>query len=283
MREGKASRTAMMVAYWRAVADLGITTIPRFSDPAARTLLSGRAYSFLIARAERLARDPDGKGARDLRRWVDGLVLRVAFIDALLTERRAPQVVIVGAGLDTRAWRLDALAGSRLFELDHPATQAYKRERAARLGEPLAEHVYAPIDFTRDDLGRVLAEAGHDPAVPSAWVWEGVTMYLDDAALRSTLRAIRRASAPESLLLAHYHEPRSKRVLARDLFFRWLGEPQIGERSRETMRREIEAAGFEVLEDAGLPEQASRAGAPPPPDTELRVSRIAVARPVQAG
>ena len=106
-------------------------------------------------------------------------------------------------------------------------------------------------------------------------------MYLDDAALRTTLRSIRRVSAPGSVLLAHYHEPFRKRGRLRELFFRVLGEPQIGERTRETMRREIEMAGFEVVEDAGLAEQASRVGAPPPADTELRVSRIAVARPTE--
>jgi methyltransferase (TIGR00027 family) len=282
MKADKASQTAMMVAYWRALADMGVTTIPNFSDPGARKLLSGRVFSWLLARADRMAADPSGKEALKIRRWVDGLVLRVAYIDAVLAETRAPQVVIVGAGLDTRAWRLPVLADARVFELDHPATQAYKRAHAGALGAPLGRHEYVAIDFTRDDLAHALRGAGHDAAQPTAWVWEGVTMYLDDTALRSTLAAIRARSASGSVLLANYHEPDPRRRFLRELFFRWLGEPQIGARSQSTMKSELERAGFAVVEDAGLPEQARRVGAPDPPGTELRVSRIAVARPKES-
>src|SRR5690242_15021905 len=147
MRKGTASRTAMMVAFWRTLADMGITTIPRFADPGARKLLSGPLARLMLARADRLAADPTGPGARRLRPWIDGIVLRVAFIDAVITAARAKQVVIVGAGLDTRAWRLETLRDAHVFELDHPATQSYKRAHAEALGAPLGRHTYVPIDF----------------------------------------------------------------------------------------------------------------------------------------
>jgi methyltransferase (TIGR00027 family) len=166
-----------------------------------------------------------------------------------------------------------------VFEVDHPATQAYKRERAALLGESLASVTFVPVDFTLDDLDAALDAAGHDPQQPTVWVWEGVTMYLDDAALRGTLGVVRQRSAPGSTLAAHYHEPepgRSQSWLRRALF-RWLGEPQIGIRTQQAMRSEIERAGLHVVEDAGLPEQAARVAATRIPNARMQISRVLVA------
>jgi methyltransferase (TIGR00027 family) len=259
----------MMVAFWRALADRGVTSIPKFSDPFAARLIAGRFWQRFLARAER-------RGEK-FKPWVDGLVLRVAFIDAVIAELKPRQVVILGAGLDTRAWRLETLRGVRLFEVDHPATQGYKRRHAPKLGAPIADLIYVTVDFVRDDLAARLKAAGFDAAVPTLWIWEGVIMYLDDAALRSTLRAIRTLSAPGSTLLAHYHEPNRRRGLLRSLIFRFLGEPQIGLRTQTTMKSEIERAGFSLREDAGLEEQAARVGTTSFADAPLKVSRIAVA------
>jgi methyltransferase (TIGR00027 family) len=281
VRGKAASRTAKAVALWRALGDMGVTTVPHFSDPVARRLLDGPFWAYLLRRAEALAVDPRSEAATGIRPWVDAILLRVAFLDAAVADARARQVVVLGAGLDTRAWRLDALRGVRVFEVDHPATQAYKREKAANLAPPLAELTFVPVDFTRDDLASALRSAGHDPAAPTVWVWEGVVMYLDDDALRGTLRAVRALSAPGSTLLAHYHEPDSTRSKTfRSLVFAWIGEPQIGLRSREVMRDEVTRAGFQVVEDAGLPEQAARVGADAATasGTRLKVSRILVAR-----
>ena len=279
MRYGQASRTAMVVAYWRSLADLGITSVPNFSDPQARRLLATPGWRFMNGRAAALARKPESPLALGIRPWVDGVVLRVAFIDAVIAERGIRQLVILGAGLDTRAWRLPALRGGRVFEVDHPATQAYKRAHVAALGPALAQVEFVAVDFARDDLARALAAAGHDPSVPTLWVWEGVIMYLDDAALRGTLAVIRELSAAGSTLLAHYHEPEQTAyvAVARRLMFSWLGEPQVGVRKRQTLRDELVRAGFQVIEDAGLSEQAARVGAQLPLNPKLQVSRIMVA------
>ena len=269
-----------MVAFWRDLGDQGITSVPNFSDPAARELLSGPFWRFMLSRGDLLAKSPQGKTASGMRPWVDGLVMRVAFIDSEIAAARARQVVILGAGLDTRAWRLDALREARVFEVDHPATQAYKRAHADKLGPPRADLRYVPVDFTRDSLARSLIGAGYDVNAPAVWVWEGVIMYLDDAALRGTLTAIRTLSAPGSRLIAHYHvpEPKPTAAVVRKLLFSWLGEPQIGLRTRARMREEIERAGFELIEDAGVREQALRVGGSPPSDPRVEVSRILVAK-----
>lgn len=96
------------------------------------------------------------------------------------------QVVILGAGLDTRAARL-ATPGVRFFEVDHPATQADKRERLAKLaGYPIEAATFASCDFEREDFLDRLASAGHRAGEPSIFVWEGVVYYLTEAAVRAT-------------------------------------------------------------------------------------------------
>lgn len=279
MRAGQPSRTAMMVALWRSLADAGVTSVPGFRDPGAAKLLGGRLWPFLQRQLLKACLDPRQPTRARLEPWVDGLILRVAFIDAVLAEVAPRQVVILGAGLDTRAWRLPALRGVPVFEVDHPATQGYKRAHAGVLGAPLADLRYVAVDFTRDDLGRRLREAGHDGALPTLWIWEGVTMYLGDAALRSTLAVVRAGSAPGSRLLVHYHEgePRLRARNLRKLMFSLFGEPQIGLRSRQVMRAELTGAGFTLLEDAGLDEQAARVGAAVRAERRLEVSRIMVA------
>lgn len=275
----------MIVAYWRTLGDLGLSSVPSFSDPFARQLLAGWKWDLFLRAADASARRPDAKRkSLRARQYLDAIMLRVAFIDALSESARPPQVVILGAGLDTRAYRLGALRGARIFEVDHPATQVYKRKHAARLA-PLAELTYVPVDFTRDSLETALTHAGYETDKPTLWIWEGVVMYLDDAALRGTLGAIRRLSAPDSTLLLHYHEPdpqESARGIraVRQIALKWLGEPQIGLRTPDTIRTELEHAGFTELEDADVCAQASRVGAPVPDGAPPGVrSRIAVATP----
>jgi methyltransferase (TIGR00027 family) len=276
MRAGKPSTTAQAVAFWRALGDLGITHIPNFSDPWARHFVTAPLLRLLLWRIQR-AKNPN---VRDkIADAIDGMLLRVVFIDDAMTRVGARQVVNLGAGFDTRAWRLPALQGASLFEVDHPATQSYKRERARELPPPMAAVSYVPVDFTREDLAPALAAAGHDRKQPTLWLWEGVVMYLDDVALRSTLTAVRRLSAPSSTLIAHYHEPQNDSALTEQIVRRVLlrvwNEPQIGLRSCSVMHAEVTSAGFDVDEDAGIPEQALRAGLASPPLE--RPSRVIVA------
>jgi methyltransferase (TIGR00027 family) len=276
----------MMVALWRAYGDFGLTSVPNFSDASARKLLDGRTWQLLLRQGEALRHKPEPWKA-GMRPYLDLIILRVAFIDAIVAQVRAPQVVILGAGLDTRAWRLEALRDAHVFEVDYPSTQRYKRERAPRLGAPLAQLTFVPVDFGQGAgassptaLERSLAEAGHDASSPTLWIWEGVIMYLDDSALRSTLGAIHRRSAPGSRLVAHYHEPHVERgaLRLRKLLFSWIGEPQIGLRSSATMLAELTRAGFQVDEDADLDAQAQRVGGSKPIHPRGLISRIAVAR-----
>ncbi len=127
MKAGRASQTASMVAFMRALADAGITTVPGFRDPTARHLLAPfwsalfRLAQRRLEKASPQARPPRlalGRCAGDPH---------VAIIDAYLREalaRGIRQVVILGAGLDGRAYRIPELAQATVFEVDHPDTQA---------------------------------------------------------------------------------------------------------------------------------------------------------------
>ncbi|HEX4459938.1 MAG TPA: class I SAM-dependent methyltransferase [Polyangia bacterium] len=271
-----------MVALWRALAEEGVTSVRDFRDPFAARLLDGRFAIALRYMRAWVARRGEPARAR-MAANIDTIPIRVAAIDAALVAAIAAgckQVVILGAGLDTRAWRLPAVTGLPLFEVDHPATQAEKRERSRALPPPLARIAWTAVDFQQQSLAARLADVGHAAETPTAWVWEGVVMYLADDAVRSTLTAVRARSAPGSVLILHYHEPSlgtSARAL-RGMVMRAIGEPQIGVRSRATMRALVEDAGFVVQEDLDTAAQAERVHARAPDNDLARVSRILIAR-----
>lgn len=135
------------------------------------------------------------------------LVTRTVVIDDAVRAARNSQLVVLGAGLDARAWRMTELSDVAVFEVDHPASQQDKRERADGL-EPVAKSLtYVPVDFGRDALGAALAGAGHDSAVATTWVWEGVLPYLTQPEVDSTLAVVAGRSAPGSRLIATYPVP----------------------------------------------------------------------------
>src|SRR5690606_25810776 len=141
---------------------------------------------------------------------VDLMRARTVAIDEAIEDgvsRGSVQLVVLGAGLCARAWRMRSLADTIVFEVDHPATQSYKRARVDAL-EPKAREVrFVGVDFERDDLGAALEKAGHDASARTTWVWEGVTPYLTPAAIASTLDAVRARSAEGSTLVMTYGTP----------------------------------------------------------------------------
>jgi methyltransferase (TIGR00027 family) len=120
------------------------------------------------------------------------------------------QYAILGAGLDSFAYRRpDLLARLRVFEVDHPASQAWKRERLAELGVRLpANLVFAPVDFETQTLRVGLLAAGFDFATAAVFSWIGVTMYLTQAAIEATLETVA-ACPPGSRIVLTYNLPLS--------------------------------------------------------------------------
>jgi methyltransferase (TIGR00027 family) len=144
-----------------------------------------------------------------MRSWILYMQVRTRVIDDALREfvkGGGRQLVLLGAGFDTRALRLPELADANVFEVDHPATQARKRAVLDRIGAD-SPATYVTWDFeTRpmEDLPDELAAAGLDRADRVFTIWEGVTMYLTDAAIDASLRAIRAWSPPGSQLAMTY-------------------------------------------------------------------------------
>ncbi|MGH9720017.1 MAG: SAM-dependent methyltransferase, partial [Bryobacteraceae bacterium] len=141
---------------------------------------------------------------------VPGQIVRTRIIDEQLEKAilaGATQVVILGAGFDSRAYRFrQLLRNVKVFEVDYGPTQEYKKRRVHEvLGTTPPNLVYAPIDFTREKLGAVLRKRGYRPDRKSFFIWEGVTMYIPEEAVRETLQFIARDSAPASSVVFDYY------------------------------------------------------------------------------
>jgi methyltransferase (TIGR00027 family) len=247
------SRTAHFVALGRALADAGLSHIPDFHDPTARVFLNEKGKRSL-AKTELGTRE--GKrsiGLEMARAMADMIALRTVAIDTAVRDAiagGAKQIVILGAGYDGRAWRMPELAGVKVFEVDHPATQRDKRAHVGELPPATAVVSFISMDFERESLGTVLDRAGHDRSSPTCWIWEGVVMYLTRDAMRATLSALAGRSAPGSTLIVNYHTVH-RRLFAR-LIFRLIGEPQISAWTPEQMSADLLSVGFVVREDSGM-------------------------------
>ena len=237
----------------RAVAH-EMTTESRFSDPTALALLPDETR----ARVERFRAGAAPKGIRAhfehnyLDRQSKIMVARTVAIDDAVRGASSPQLVILGAGLDGRAWRMPELGGTTVFEVDHPDTQRDKRERVAALTQAARDVRFAPVDFTRDNLDDALAAAGHDPALATTWLWEGVVMYLTPADIEATLAIIDHRSAAGSRLIVAYHTPAFMLRLIGPVVRR-LGEPLRSSFTPDAMRGLIAGYGFRVVWDADIP------------------------------
>ncbi|XXX73352.1 SAM-dependent methyltransferase [Sorangium sp. So ce134] len=229
------------------------------------------------------------------------VALRTRAIDDALREavaRGASQLVVLGAGLDSRAMRLPELARVQVFEVDHPSTQRYKVERLASLAHaggsgagapgaaPAAPGLKAgglarvPVDFERDRLDDALLSAGFRPAEPTFWIWEGVIVYLTREAIEATLRLVAALSAPGSRIALTYGmlpdvelPAWAERLL--EGMFRSLGEPVRTPLTRDAMHDLLARAGLRVLSDESTLDWAARYW---PPQRGVRaIERLAVA------
>lgn len=225
---GRASRTAMMVAALRAQA--GQLDPPWCHDPWAAELAGEDGFEHAAAFEQLVPH---------ARQWMG---VRTAYIDAWVRKLTNPlynvrQVVLLGAGLDTRAARL-ARAGVRFYEVDAPASAAEKQRRLAGLdGYPIGAATYVDCDFERQSFVDELQRAGFDPAQEAFLIWEGVTPYLTEEAVRATLRRIAEGLHPRSVVVFDYLGKRL--VQARNL-------PAHNEESVKLIRRMGEPLQFGI-------------------------------------
>lgn len=134
-------------------------------------------------------------------------ICRTRFIDEAVESALAQgieQVVILGAGLDTRPYRLSGMEHVSIFEVDLPPVQKIKKQRINKhFARLLTRVAFLPIDFSTQSLEQVFAGTIFDSSKPSIFVWEGVTQYLSEEAVRKTLAFIS-AAAPGSILVFTY-------------------------------------------------------------------------------
>ncbi|AKB32001.1 hypothetical protein MSSIH_1311 [Methanosarcina siciliae HI350] len=126
------------------------------------------------------------------------------FLKACLSES-LDQVVILGAGFDTRAYRIAGIEKTQVFEVDHPATQEVKLKRLKKVINPLPDHVtFVQVDFDTQMLGERLPASGYDEQGKTLFIWQGVTMYLTPEGIDSTLAFIANHSGPGSAVIFDY-------------------------------------------------------------------------------
>lgn len=285
------SRTAEFVALFRALE----TARPRdrrlFEDPYAEAML-GRRLRAVAALARvpitgRLVYETIDRAWPGGRLWV---VLRTRFIDDLVRnalDRGAEQLVLLGAGLDTRAHRIGVIVPTPVFEIDEAAMLQRKRDRLGRALGDLPTHVrYVALDFETNDLADVLRTAGLRPDVPSVLVWEGVTSYLSADAVDATLRSVATVIAPESTIAFTYlrreileGEVESPGAGAVKRAVRRAGEPFRFGLDPDRVGTYVQARGFELEKDRSAADLA-RAYLDPDASRKLEPTfyRIAVAR-----
>lgn len=183
MQHDSPKPSAMMVAVLRGAHQL-LDAPLILDDPLALPILGAEREAEVRAHPERF-HDPLTTALRTI------LVIRSRLAEDTwhaAQQRGVMQHVILGAGLDTSAYRGSLPAGARVYEVDLPATQQWKRERLAAAGIAAPDAVrYAAVDFSTTTLADGLAQAGFDPNAPACFTWLGVTLYLTPEDVAHTL------------------------------------------------------------------------------------------------
>jgi methyltransferase (TIGR00027 family) len=259
MKPNEPSRTALMIARQRAahqVLDQGAI----LHDPwAMKILREDEKDALQFANAHPLA---------SIGRLFTAARSRIAE-DALsqAVERGVRQIVILGAGLDTFALRSPHSSPEiPIYEVDHPATQAWKRERLAEAQLALPSWlVFVPVDFERDDLGKSLAGAGFEQNAPAFFTWLGVVPYLTQEAIAGALDYM--ASIPNAEVVFDYLEPPQafseemrELVKKRTEQLERMGERQASHFEPAGMAALLRAHGFSAIEDIDFQAIRSRFG-----------------------
>ena len=274
MREGEPSRTAYGAAALRAAHQ--DADDPRiFTDPLAKRIVGD------------LGDLPDQAWEQPRLRLF--IAVRHRFAEdclAAAVARGTRQVVVLGAGLDTFAYR-NPFPGTHVFEVDHPATGSWKQERLAEAGIAVPPNVtYVAVDFEVDSLAGRLAAAGFDATAPAFFLWMGVVPYLSTEAVRGTLAVI--AAVPDAEVVLDYvkpahHVPAEARADRESLVAHVaeVGEPLLPGLEAEELHAVLAELGFGDVEDLGRRQIRTRYLGLPPGDADgdAHVLRARVTRP----
>ena len=267
--DSKASITAMMSSFGRAFHAEN-EKHPVFADHLAKVLMTAEEYaavqSYLLGGAQFFEPEINPAALQPkelLRRLVNVHIAPSPLCRAAYTEKAlktavltgTKQYVILGAGLDTFAFREpEFLSKHKVFEVDHPLTQADKLERIARAGWTVPDNLtFVPVDFTKDSLAERLIAAGFEPAAKSFFSWLGVTYYLSAEAIDAMLSALSSLCADGSTLVFDYPDENffdapEKRVQNTIMMAKAGGEPMQSAFSHSELEKLLEKHGFLIYE-----------------------------------
>lgn len=262
MKEGRPSATAQLVAMGRAIHQL-LDHPKVFDDPMALCIIGKASASSLQA-------DPRQYETSKLSSYLRAFTAaRSRYAEdelALGVQRGVRQYVVLGAGLDTFAYRNPHPEGVlHVFEVDHPTTQTWKRGRLEEIGIILpTELTFAPIDFKTQTLEEGLRAAGFDPGKCTFFSWLGVTEYVATEAVMAILRFIVSAPVGSGVVFDYMISP-SLLTPAQRTRFDFLaqyvastGEPWQTFFIPELLARDLRAMGFRSVEDNGQEEINAR-------------------------
>jgi methyltransferase (TIGR00027 family) len=270
VKTGRPAGSAEGVSVFRALEAARSPAVRLFSDPYATELLTpGARRAFALCRLPLLGPSLLAVADAFLYGQRAFVLARTSLIDSALEEalaRGVEQVLILGAGYDSRAHRIRGIERARVFEVDHPATQASKRTLLDGVVGRLPGHiVFVPVDFNRDSLRDCLETTGFRVGGSCFVIWEGVTEYLDPAAVDATFRLLARTVAPGSEVAFTYLDrrlldgSRSFRAGARHLaMMRWMAEPFTFGIDPADLGAYLAERGFALLDDAGGEELVRR-------------------------
>jgi len=264
MHAGRPSRTAEQNAAFRAAESARPPSVRLLNDPYAAPLLPSdlRFLAWLssvpiVGEGVNWFIDTRWPGARS------SIIARTRLIDEWLCQTvgaGVKQVVLLGAGFDSRAWRLPALADARVFEVDHPATSAEKRRRLARLAADFAHVRFVPVDFDQQMPAPGLVQAGFDPSQRAIVIWDGVTNYLQPEAVDAIARWVGGLARGGRFIFTYIHSG----VLDGSMWFegaaaglravRRSGEPWTFGMYPDMVPDYLEQRGLRLLADLGADE-----------------------------
>jgi methyltransferase (TIGR00027 family) len=229
----------------------------KFLGPRERALLPDYPMDALDLEYEDALRKLPGPGI------VTSMVIRTRYIDTVLDSSLRDgvrQVVVLGAGFDSRGYRFqDRLKGVRFIEVDYGPTQEYKQRRIKEVLGRIPKNLrYVPMDFTKDDLLALLRKGGFSATEKTLFIWEGVVVYIPEAAVKGTLQFVRRHSAADSRIVFNYvlsdfpelNNPNSRTT-------KW-GEPMIFGFPGDSASEFVREAGLEVISDLKFVELAKQ-------------------------
>lgn len=279
MEASQHSITALVAALVRAYHH-GEGSAPIFDDPHAHRLLTDEEREFIESK---WLESMDDRGRQlvvehsDRSAAISAALRELPFPAVMLARARyaedqldialqtgAGQYALIGAGLDTFAWRRTDLRESiQVFEIDHPATQAFKRRRMEEAGFDTPSNVhFVAADLEHESIEQALSRAPFDGGTRTVFAWLGVTMYLTHDAIMRTLRSISDVSCAGSQVVFDYLDEdafdpgsASQRIQRMMAAAASLGEPMITGFDPVDLASELSKAGFSLIEDLGPEEQ----------------------------